>query len=274
VVVSDYGPCFFAVRFFIQPPNFGPYAKRCETYVTSLDEPFRLPVGYRRGPWSNRRVVRCLTPVTVAERWSDGRDAGSTCGLSDTSRVHTDWATRNANRGPTYPQLVKGIGVALVPFQAHRPGPASPSGPPSLSRPTGYSRFTRARLDGLPLMWPGAPVGAPSPTWSSSCAPAAPTPLPVPCVMLTRSPGCERCPPVMITMAIVGLLILNRAPGVSRVRGLYSIGYSRGRPGRLAQRESASFTPKRSQVRYLHRPPQNRRSEARLRVEDLAFMIV
>ena len=128
MVVSDYGPCFFAVRFFIQPPNFGPYAKRCETYVTSLDEPFRLPVGYRRGPWSNRRVVRCLTPVTVAERWSDGRDAGSTCGLSDTSRVHTDWAPRNANGEATYPHVVMGITVALIPFQAHRPAPASPSG--------------------------------------------------------------------------------------------------------------------------------------------------
>ena len=43
-----------------------------------------------------------------------------------------------------------------------------------------------------------------------------------------------------------------RLPGCRRGG---AIGYARGRPGRLAQRESASFTPKRSLVRSQYRPP-------------------
>src|SRR4030095_16909968 len=45
-------------------------------------------------------------------------------------------------------------------------------------------------------------------------------------------------------------------PGYTGMRGVGSIGDSRGPVrGRLAQRESASFTPKRSLVRSQYRPP-------------------
>lgn len=78
-------------------------------------------------------------------------------------------------------------------------------------------------------------------------------PLPTAAQAHSRPPPDHRPAPLSIVAS----------PPPPEVRYGFPVGTARGRtPGRLAQRESASFTPKRSLVRSQYRPPDSRRSEA------------